>query len=259
EHRPADVAGRPRHRLPPAAPGRHAPAVGRAAGDGKDPALGAGGVPAHAHRGGDRLPGRLQRPGADAPGRLPGDQDPGGVRRHDVVGEAGHLRLPGQPRVGQGQGERLPGRPARDREESPARGPGPPCRGLRPEGSLLHRRRAGRDPLPGHGRQLRRPGHRDDPARRPGPDRRDRLRPSRLHRRPAVLPPRRRRLRTAVSRHRLALAVRGLGPLPARAHHRGQSPRPAAPPRRGGRHRGGVVPHEGRPIEGRTPGAEKGL
>lgn len=50
------------------------------------------------------------------------------------------------------------------------------------------------------------------------------------------LPSRRRGLRTPVSGHRLALAVRGLGPFPARAHHRGQPARPAAPPQRHGPH-----------------------
>ena len=66
-------------------------------------------------------------------------------------------------------------------------------------------------------------------------------------------------LRTTVPRHRLALAVRGLGPLPARAHHRGQPPRSTAAPRRRRRHRGRAVPHEASPIEGRTPRAEDGL
>ncbi len=40
------------------------------------------------------------------------------------------------------------------------------------------------------------------------------------HRRPALLPPRRRRLRASVPRRRLALALRGLGTLPARSRQR---------------------------------------
>ena len=95
--------------------------------------------------------------------------------------------------------------------------------------------------------------------RRPHPDRRDRIRPARPHRRPAVLPPRRRRLRATLPRHRLALALRGLGPLPARAHHRRQPPRPPPPPRRRRGHRGGVVPHARSPFEGGTPRTQEGL
>jgi DNA replication protein len=42
----------------------------------------------------------------------------------------------------------------------------------RAQGPLLHRRRARRDPLPGPGRQQRRPGHRHPAPQRPHPDRR---------------------------------------------------------------------------------------
>ena len=70
------------------------------------------------------------------------------------------------------------------------------------------------------------------PQGRPDPDRRDRLRPDGPHRGRAVLPPRRRRLRTPVARHRLALALRGVGQVPSRAHHRRQPARPAAAPHR---------------------------
>ena len=107
----------------------------------------------------------------------------------------------------------------------------------------------------GSGRQLGRPGDRADPEGRPDPDRRDRLRPDGRHRRPAVLPHRRRRLRAPVPRHRLALAVRGLGTLPPRAHHGRQPARPAPPPQRPRRHLRGVVPAQGGPPEGRWPEA----
>ena len=71
-----------------------------------------------------------------------------------------------------------------------------------------------------------------DPQGRPDPDRRDRLRPDGRQRRPTVLPHRRRRLRTPLARHRLALAFRGLGPLPPRAHDGRQLARPALAPQR---------------------------
>ena len=70
----------------------------------------------------------------------------------------------------------------------------------------LQRGRAGRDPLSGPGRQLGRQRPRGDPQGRPDPDRRDRLRADGSHRSPALLPPGRRRLRTWLPRHRLALA-----------------------------------------------------
>ena len=73
----------------------------------------------------------------------------------------------------------------------------------RTSGPLLHRHRAGRDPLPGPRRQLGGQGHHPDPQSGPDPHRRDRLRSDGRHRRRAVLPPGGRRLRTAVPRHRL--------------------------------------------------------
>jgi hypothetical protein len=65
--------------------------------------------------------------------------------------------------------------------------------------------------------------------------RRARVRTTGRHRRATAVPLRRRRLRTPRPGHRLALAVRVLGTLPARTHHRRQHARPApAPlPRRG--------------------------
>ena len=92
----------------------------------------------------------------------------------------------------------------------------------RTEGPLLHRRRAGRDPLPRTGRQQRRESHRGPAAPRPGHLRRGRLRAAGRHRHPAAVPVRRRRLRTAQPRHRQPLALRAVGPVPARAHHRCQ-------------------------------------
>ena len=52
------------------------------------------------------------------------------------------------------------------------------------------------------------------------------------HRGPAVLSTRGRRLRAPSSRRRLALALRGVGQVPTRAQHGGQSARPTRAPRR---------------------------
>src|SRR5579884_1767551 len=60
-----------------------------------------------------------------------------------------------------------------------------------------------------------------------------------------ALPLRRRRLRTTQPRRRQPLAVRGMGPLPARARHRRRPARPAPPPRHRRRHHRRVIPHEG--------------
>ena len=73
--------------------------------------------------------------------------------------------------------------------------------------------------------------------------RRSRLRPAGRHRHPTAVPARRRRLRTPRPGHRLALALRVLGPVPARTHHRRQHPRPAPAPRHRRRHRRRVLPH----------------
>ncbi len=62
------------------------------------------------------------------------------------------------------------------------------------------------------------------------------------HRRPAAVPPRRGRLRTPLPGHRLALVVRGLGPIPARTHHRRQPPGPAPAPRHHRGHQRPVLP-----------------
>ena len=128
--------------------------------------------------------------------------------------------------VGPGRHRQEP-RPGRPRHR---RGP------RRAQGPVLHRRRPDRDPLPRPGRQLRRPRHRQPAPQRPHPGRRNRVRAARRHRRPAAIPVRLRRLRTPLTRHRKPLAVRILGPVPARAHHRRQPPGPPAPPRERRRH-----------------------
>ena len=112
------------------------------------------------------------------------------------------------------------------------------------QGPLLHRRRPRRDPLPRPGRQHRRQDHRHPAARRPLILDELGLRPAGRHRHPTAVPPRRRRLRTPLAGHRLALAIRAMGPVPARAHHRRQHPRPAPAPRHRRHHRRPVLPHE---------------
>ena len=83
------------------------------------------------------------------------------------------------------------------------------------------------------------------------------LRAARRHRRPAAVPVRRRRLRAPRPRHRLSLALRPVGPVPARAHHRRQPARPAPAPRRRRRHRRRVVPDAPGPDQDRrTPHQE---
>ena len=122
----------------------------------------------------------------------------------------------------------------------------------RTSGPLLHRRRAGRDPLPGTGRQLI--GHLIDTLLR-----NDAVLVDELGFAPlddtgaqAAVPVRRRRLRTQVARHRLALAVRVLGAGSCPSDHRGQHARPTPPlPHR--RHSRRLLPHETGQSEGRNP------
>ncbi len=112
--------------------------------------------------------------------------------------------------------------------------------------------RTGRDPLPRAGRQLRRPGHRHPTAPRPDHHRRDRVRPARRHRSPAAVPAGLHRLRTPLPRRRLALALRPMGPLPTRAHHRGQPARPTLAPLPRRDHKRRVLPHARSQDERRT-------
>ena len=133
-----------------------------------------------------------------------------------LLDPARDLRLPRLPGVGPGRGEPCPGGPRRHRQVPPARR----ARARRGRswapGPLLHRRRARRSALPRPRGQLRRAPDRSDPAPRPDHHRRDRVRPARRHRRPTAVPPRRRRLRTPLTGDQLALALRAMGPVPAR-------------------------------------------
>ena len=159
-------------------------------------------------------------------------------------------RLAGMDRCGR---EPVPGRTGRHRQKPPARrarrrrGPG------RTPGPLLHRRRARRNPLPRPGRQLRRQDPRHPAPQRPDHRRRGRLRTPGRHRHPTTVPPRRGRLRTQSPRDRLPLAVRVLGPVPARTHHRGQPARPATPPCQRRNHRGRLLPDARSPHQRRHP------
>ena len=73
------------------------------------------------------------------------------------------------------------------------------------------------------------------------------------HRQPAAVPVRRRRLRTPQPGHRQPLALRGMGPVPARTLHRGQPARPAAAPQQPRRHRRRELPDARSPHPPRRP------
>jgi len=70
-----------------------------------------------------------------------------------------------------------------------------------------------------------------------------RVRPAGRHRRATAVPGRGGRLRTPGTGHREPLALRVLGPVPARAHHRRQPAGPAAAPRQCRGHRRRFLPH----------------
>ena len=95
----------------------------------------------------------------------------------------------------------------------------------------------------GTGRQQRRTRHHHPAPQRPDPGRRTRLRAAGRHRRTTTVPVRRRRLRTPLRRHRLPLALRSLGPVHARTHHRRQHARPTPPPLPRHHHRRRQLPH----------------
>ncbi len=77
--------------------------------------------------------------------------------------------------------------------------------------------------------------------------RRGRLRAAGQHRQPAAVPLPRRRLRRPQPRDRQPLALRGVGPLPARAQHRRQPARPTPAPQQHRLHRRRELPHARRP------------
>lgn len=87
------------------------------------------------------------------------------------------------------------------------------------------------------GHPHRRQDHRHAVAGRSDHRRRGRVRAAGRHRHPVAVPTRRRRLRTPIPGGRLALAVRAVGPVPARTHHRRRHPRPALAPRHRRAHR----------------------
>ena len=83
----------------------------------------------------------------------------------------------------------------------------------------------------------------NSPPSRPDHLRRGRLRAAGQHRQSTAVPLRRRRLRTPQPRDRQPLAVRGMGPLPARPQHRRQPARPSPAPQQHRRHRRRELPH----------------
>ena len=90
-------------------------------------------------------------------------------------------------------------------------------------------------------------------SREVGIDRRARIRTPGRHRRTTDLPVRRGRLRTQIPRHRIALAPRVRGTVPARAHHGSQHARPASAPLPHRRHRPRFLPHATSQSERRNP------
>ena len=150
--------------------------------------------------------------------RVPGDQDPGGVRPGPRPPSRGPTfdYLASLEWITAAENLCLVG-PAGTGKSHLLVALGVAAVAGRAQGPLLHRRRAGRDPLPRPGRQLRRQGHRHPAPQRPDPDRRGRVRPAGRHRRPAAVPRRRRRLRTPRPGHRqpLALRVSGAGSCPS--------------------------------------------
>jgi hypothetical protein len=73
---------------------------------------------------------------------------------------------------------------------------------------------------------------------------------------PAAVPVRRRRLRTPRPGHRLPLALRVLGPVPARAHHGSVHARLTPAPRQRRDHRRRIGPHAPSPSTRRWPQEE---
>ena len=132
----------------------------------QNPALEPRGLPAHPRRRRDHQPRRLQRQGPPQSRQLPGHQTPRRVRCRHLVDPARHLRLPGLPGVDPRRRESGSGRPRGHRKEPRAGRFGSRRGRRRPPSPLLLRRRASRHPLPRTGRQQRRAGHRDHPARR---------------------------------------------------------------------------------------------
>ena len=187
---------------------------------------------------------------------FPTRQDGRAVRPGRQQHRAADLGLPHLAGVDQREGEPHPDRPGRHRQEPRPDRPRARRRRPGPAGPLLHRRRARRDPLPRPGRQQRREGHRDAAPARPDHLRRGRLRAAGQHRQPAAVPLRRRRLRTPQPRDRQPLAVRGMGPLPARPQHRRQPARPAPAPQQRRRHRRRELPHARGPRPVRRPPLE---
>ena len=89
--------------------------------------------------------------------------------------------------------------------------------------------------------------HRHPAPQRPTHPGRSRVRTTGRHRNPTPVPACRGRLRTPQPRDRLTLGLRGMGPLPARTHHRRQHPGPTPAPRHRRRHQRRVLPHARRP------------
>ena len=209
------------------------------------------GVPAHPGRGRGRGPGRVQRPHPHATSRIPRRQAARGVRRGRIIDTTGHVRLSRIGGVDPRRGERLHDRTRRHRQV-----PHPHRVGSQRSKQDI---RSATSPPPNWSR----PSIGDWPTtHRHLIDtllRNDAVLVDELGFAPlgdtggqAAVPVGRRRLRTQVARHRLALAVRVLGPVPARATTAvTMLDRLLSLPHR--RHSRRLLPHETGQSEGRNP------
>ena len=188
---------------------------------------------------------------------LPDRQDDRGLRPGRQQHRAADLGLPDLAGVDRGQGEPHPDRPGRHRQEP------------RPDRPRPRRRRrpacgSGTSPPPSSSRTSTAAWPTTASGRSSRPLLRHDLivcdevglRAAGQHRQPAAVPVRRRRLRTPQPRDRQPLAVRGMGPLPARPQHRRQPARPAAAPQQRRRHRRRELPHARSPQPDRRPPLE---
>src|SRR4051812_26115160 len=194
EHVRAGARTRSCRRAAPTQARRDASTCPRAAAHREDPAVGAGGAVTDPGRGRDQRSGRLQRPHPAQDRSVPGREDPRRLPPRRAHDHPRHPRLPRQPGMDHREGDPVPGRAGRHRQEPPARRARRRRRDRGAPGPLLHRRRPRRNPLPRTGRQQRRPRDRHPAPQRPAHLRRSRVRPTRRHRRATAVPVHRRRL-----------------------------------------------------------------
>ncbi len=193
-------ARRPRGAAAPAAPAPHPPPRPRGGRHREGSTLGTGrGAARPAHRG-SRRAGTLRPGHPPRRGGVPHREDLRGLAGRDQLDPRPHPVRAAHPGMGRAPREPRGLRPVRDRQDVPARGPGPTGRRGRPQGRLVHPRRPRGAATSPPRRRHRHPSHQPSAARRPGRGRRHRAAPGRPGRRRRPLPPRRRRLRETLGR-----------------------------------------------------------